>query len=34
MHTEVLQENLKGEDHFRDIGMCERMILKWMVEKL
>jgi len=33
MHTEVLSDNLKGRDHLEDLGVDERIILNWIIQK-
>jgi hypothetical protein len=33
MHTKFWLKNLKGRDHSEDIGINERIILEWSLEK-
>jgi len=30
----ILLENLKGRDHFEDIGMDAKMILEWIIKRV
>jgi hypothetical protein len=32
MHTKFKSENTKGTDHFRDLGLDERILLDWKLE--
>jgi len=33
MHTKFLSENLKGRDHFEDLGMDGKITLQWVLGK-
>jgi hypothetical protein len=33
MHTKFVSGNLKGRDHSKDLGVDERIILKWFLKK-
>jgi hypothetical protein len=33
MHTTFWSVNLKGRDHVEDMGVDERIILEWILEK-
>jgi hypothetical protein len=33
MHTKFWSEKLKGRDHLEDLGIDEKIILKWILRK-
>jgi hypothetical protein len=33
MHTKFLPENLKERGHLEHLGVCEKIILEWFLEK-
>jgi hypothetical protein len=34
MHTVFLWGSYKERDHYEDLGICERIILKWILDRM